>query len=1106
MVVHGRGGMVGTANGGETLWPGCEVGLGGGVVVLRRFGLLLALPHCETSSCCCRWLSLSREKRKRRNPSSLHGGRSCSAIANLLSKSGLQSHVAPSERRIRHIERLLEQQRHINAELEKIDDETRREVEDGLRHERAVSDMIAQSEPTTPPEYHEPVRNVTTRTNRYSAASLTSPPGIPGRPNRSSTRLTSPAVLGARPYSSTNPSALPSQSVPGSRRHSDDEEEVDILYFDPGLHRSAANLNRNSMPAPSYDRQRNSNAADLRSSLGALDHSSFFTDEEEQPSALPTKLATNKPSPPDIKTYLQVQHTADGFPKLIRRSDDSELVSGPSAALDLALNHLSNVEQPGTDRLTASRHRISLPPSAVSSNGTIAPLNGILTNSNDFKSAAAASRRSLEVKFSTETKRPSLMATPPRSSMSNGMAKAASSYSTNDIPTLKSIESEHSGGVSLTSTQPQARNTADSATQDLNGAHRDRTASDATAHPTQRQSQDFVNILHHNPEIFATAQAALQGNGASFGGLHFSDTTNGMPPFQAPHMPYGQSPYYGGMQSLNNGFGNMNLTGGYAPQGQWGNQPSLYQPNGFSGMQQYPSNGQAIQGAGRYDANKPATHPRKAQTDELYANVSVPGVAGQIYGLCKDQHGCRFLQRKLEEKNEQDVQIIFDEVKDHFQELMVDPFGNYLCQRLLEHCNNEQRTVLVKNAAPAMTRIALNQHGTRALQRMIESIATPEQTNMLIDALRYDVVQLIQDLNGNHVIQKCLNHLSSRDAQFIFDAVSANCVVVGTHRHGCCVVQRCVDHATGPQKGAMVDAVIDNAFALVQDPFGNYVVQYVLDLNEPMFTEPLCRSFAGNIAFLSKQKFSSNVIEKCIRSAGPDTRRILIHEISSPQDMERLLRDSFANYVVQTAMDTADEELKAIIVESLRPMIPAIRNTPHGRRIQSKIQDYDNGNTGPLNNANINKSDSSSQAHSIASAVVPSVPPFAAPASGRSNRMGMVGAPPEWSVGHGFTGPAVNGFHGPAMNGFNAPNVNGFPGPAINGFSGQATNGYHGPAANGFNGPAANGGYSGGDTGSSGAPRSQAYNALNGSQNYPQQGMGGPGFPGFGRNPHYGQF
>ncbi len=35
-----------------------------------------------------------------------------------------------------------------------------------------------------------------------------------------------------------------------------------------------------------------------------------------------------------------------------------------------------------------------------------------------------------------------------------------------------------------------------------------------------------------------------------------------------------------------------------------------------------------------------------------------------------------------------------------------------------------------------------------------------------------------------------------------------------------------------------------------------------VDLNEPAFTDPLCHGFRGHIPALSKQKFSSNVIEK----------------------------------------------------------------------------------------------------------------------------------------------------------------------------------------------------------------------------------------------------
>ena len=758
------------------------------------------------------------------------------------------------------------------------------------------------------------------------------------------------------------------------------------------------------MPITSYGRKRNS------SSFAPVNTTSFLFDDDDKPSIL---KSTTKTSPPDIKTILQVQHTADGFPKLIRRDNNGELVDGSSAALDLALVQPTNGELQVTDRKTAARHRVSLPPSALSSNGTLAPLNSILAQSNDIK-AVANNRRSMEVKFTAETKRPALMASPPRA-ITNGAPKAHSSYSTNDIPTLKSINDESSGGVLVDSPPAQPDNTVNITSTDQNSL-----VSRATSGPA------INNVYHHSQDLSVVAkekenydgfnfgQIALQANAAPFGPLQPQDASNGAP-FQPPAMPYGPSAYYGGygVNTLNGNFGNMNLGGGYGAQGQWPNQMSQqpYQQGGYGGFQQYPQGAQAISGAARSaesNASRAAVQQRKAQAEELFNSFGIPDIAGQIYGLCKDQYGCRYLQRKLEERNEQDVEIIFEEVKDHFEELMVDPFGNYLCQRLLEYANDEQRTALVNNAAPAMTKIALNQHGTRALQRMIEFISTDEQIQIVIEAMRYDVVPLIQDLNGNHVIQKCLNHLSPHDAQFIFDAVGANPIAVGTHRHGCCVLQRCVDHATGLQKGAMVDCIIKNAYALVQDPFGNYVAQYILDLGEPCFTEPLCHSFVGNVCYLSKQKFSSNVIEKCIRTCSKETRRMLINEFNTTVLLEKLLRDSFANYVVQTALDFADPETKAVMIENLRPILPAIRNTPYGRRIQGKIQDYDEGGNdfmGPLPGGRANSSAS-------VQTVSPNQPPAHSTASSRSNRMGMVGAPAQWGTNGFGMSSGINGFAG----------------------------------------------------------------------------------------------
>jgi hypothetical protein len=60
----------------------------------------------------------------------------------------------------------------------------------------------------------------------------------------------------------------------------------------------------------------------------------------------------------------------------------------------------------------------------------------------------------------------------------------------------------------------------------------------------------------------------------------------------------------------------------------------------------------------------------------------------------------------------------------------------------------------------------------------------------------------------------------------------------------------------------LINEIIKNALTLVQDPYGNYVVQYVLDLPFPNLVEALVHSFLGHLKQLATQKFSSNVIEK----------------------------------------------------------------------------------------------------------------------------------------------------------------------------------------------------------------------------------------------------
>ena len=61
-----------------------------------------------------------------------------------------------------------------------------------------------------------------------------------------------------------------------------------------------------------------------------------------------------------------------------------------------------------------------------------------------------------------------------------------------------------------------------------------------------------------------------------------------------------------------------------------------------------------------------------------FINVKLESLQGEIYGLCKDQHGCRYLQKKLEERNQDHVRLIFLETNQHVVELMTGKAGSDL--------------------------------------------------------------------------------------------------------------------------------------------------------------------------------------------------------------------------------------------------------------------------------------------------------------------------------------------------------------------------------------------------------------------------------------------
>jgi hypothetical protein len=66
---------------------------------------------------------------------------------------------------------------------------------------------------------------------------------------------------------------------------------------------------------------------------------------------------------------------------------------------------------------------------------------------------------------------------------------------------------------------------------------------------------------------------------------------------------------------------------------------------------------------------------------------------------------------------------------------------------------------------------------------------------------------------------------------------------------------------------------------LVQDQYGNYVIQHILEHGKPKDKALIISKVRGHTLQLSKHKFASNVVEKCVAYGCQEDRQALIEEV-----------------------------------------------------------------------------------------------------------------------------------------------------------------------------------------------------------------------------------
>lgn len=117
---------------------------------------------------------------------------------------------------------------------------------------------------------------------------------------------------------------------------------------------------------------------------------------------------------------------------------------------------------------------------------------------------------------------------------------------------------------------------------------------------------------------------------------------------------------------------------------------------------------------------------------------------GKFLSIVTAQNGSRVLQKAMKNTTDTIISRIFDEIKDHIHDLMIDSYGNYFCQKFFSCINDNEKVEFLNNMKDHMAKIGNSKIGTYPLQAILEQLTTREQKQIMIESVRDVALEMCQ--------------------------------------------------------------------------------------------------------------------------------------------------------------------------------------------------------------------------------------------------------------------------------------------------------------------------------------------------------------------------
>lgn len=243
-------------------------------------------------------------------------------------------------------------------------------------------------------------------------------------------------------------------------------------------------------------------------------------------------------------------------------------------------------------------------------------------------------------------------------------------------------------------------------------------------------------------------------------------------------------------------------------------------------------------------------------------------------------------------------------------------------------------------AANRIWELSRDTQGCHQVQTALDN-ATDDEQAAIANQLRGRVWDALQCRNANHVLQKCIATMRPQPLQFIIDEIMSPGPGSGAHaaqhRFGCRVVERLLEHCRPDQVKPLVDDILTNGPMLCMDPYGNYVVQHLLEYGTAHYKHSMSMIVAKQIASMPGDYHCCAVVSAALCHSLPDDKVVVSRAVLSRRGLlVSLARQRHGHDAVLTLLGLVNTREKAEAERQLHSSIVQLRKSRYGR-VMAKI-------------------------------------------------------------------------------------------------------------------------------------------------------------------------